>query len=85
MRRRLYAFPTILTAGFIFYLIGCNSASDDKKETTSTPGETKAMTKEDMMNEDRVARTSGQGDQSAQDKLHAHHTRYKADVMMPAN
>jgi len=35
----------------------------------------KAMTKEDMMNEDRVARTSGQGDQSAQDKMHAHHTR----------
>jgi hypothetical protein len=59
MRRRLYAFPTILTAGFIFYLIGCNSASDDKKETTSTPGETKAMTKEEMIKRGDYIVTTG--------------------------
>ena len=32
MRTRLYAIPTILVAGFALYLIGCNPASDEKKE-----------------------------------------------------
>ena len=31
MKRRLYAIPTILVAAFALYLIGCNSASDEKK------------------------------------------------------
>src|SRR5262245_14837331 len=49
MRKRLYAISTILVAGFVLYLIGCNSASDEKKEQTTTTPETKTMTKEDMI------------------------------------
>jgi len=49
MRRRLYAISTILVTGFAFYLTGCNSASDEKKEQASTTPETKTMTKEEMI------------------------------------
>jgi len=59
MRRRLYAISTILVAGFAFYLIGCNSASDEKKEQTSTTPETKAMTKEEMIKRGDYIVTTG--------------------------
>jgi mono/diheme cytochrome c family protein len=58
MRRRLYTISTILVAGFSLYLIGCNSASDEKKETTATP-ETKTMTKEEMIKHGDYIVTTG--------------------------
>jgi hypothetical protein len=59
MRRRLYTISTILVAGFALYLIGCNSASDEKKEeTTATPG-TKTMTKEEMIKHGDYIVTTG--------------------------
>jgi mono/diheme cytochrome c family protein len=58
MRRRLYTISTILVAGFALYLIGCNSASDEKKETTATP-ETKTMTKEEMIKHGDYIVTTG--------------------------
>jgi mono/diheme cytochrome c family protein len=59
MRRRLYAISTILIGGFTFYLIGCNSASDEKKEQASTTPETKAMTKEEMIKRGDYIVTTG--------------------------
>jgi mono/diheme cytochrome c family protein len=59
MRRRLYTISTILIAGFAFYLIGCNSASDEKKEQTSTTPETKTMTKEEMIKHGDYIVTTG--------------------------
>ena len=59
MRRRLYAISTILVAGFAFYLIGCNSASDEKKEQASTTPETKTMTKEEMIKRGDYIVTTG--------------------------
>jgi hypothetical protein len=59
MRRRLYAISTILVTGFAFYLIGCNSASDEKKEQTSTTPETKTMTKEEMIKHGDYIVTTG--------------------------
>jgi len=59
MRRRLYTISTILVGGFAFYLIGCNSASDEKKEQTSTTPETKAMTKEEMIKRGDYIVTTG--------------------------
>ena len=49
MRRLLYAISTILVVGSVFYLVGCNSASDEKKEQATTSPETKTMTKEEMI------------------------------------
>ena len=48
MRKRVYLSFAILIAGFAFYLIGCNSASDEKKEQGDGT-EAKTMTKEDMV------------------------------------
>jgi mono/diheme cytochrome c family protein len=48
MRKRVYLSFAILIAGFAFYLIGCNSAPDEKKEQSNGP-EAKTMTKEDMV------------------------------------
>jgi hypothetical protein len=48
MRKRVYLSFAILIAGFAFYLIGCNSASNEKKEQ-SNGTEAKTMTKEDMV------------------------------------
>jgi len=48
MRKQVYLSLAILIAGFAFYLIGCNSASDEKKEQGGGT-ETKTMTKEDMI------------------------------------
>ena len=59
MRRRLYTISTILVGGFAFYLIGCNSASDEKKEQTSTTPETKTMTKEEMIKHGDYIVTTG--------------------------
>jgi hypothetical protein len=59
MRRRLYTISTILVAGFAFYLIGCNSASDEKKEQGSTTPETKTMTKEEMIKHGDYIVTTG--------------------------
>ena len=59
MKRRLYAIPTILVAAFALYLIGCNSASDEKKEQTSTTPETKTMTKEEMIKRGDYIVTTG--------------------------
>jgi mono/diheme cytochrome c family protein len=59
MRRRLYAISTILIGGFTFYLTGCNSASDEKKEQASTTPETKAMTKEEMIKRGDYIVTTG--------------------------
>jgi len=55
----LYAISTILIGGFTFYLIGCNSASDEKKEQASTTPETKAMTKEEMIKRGDYIVTTG--------------------------
>jgi len=59
MRRRLYAISTILVTGFAFYLTGCNSASDEKKEQASTTPETKTMTKEEMIKHGDYIVTTG--------------------------
>jgi len=59
MRRRLYAISTILVTGFAFYLTGCNSASDEKKEQASTTPETKTMTKEEMIKRGDYVVTTG--------------------------
>jgi mono/diheme cytochrome c family protein len=58
MRRRLYATSTILVAGFVFYLAGCNAASDEKKEQATSP-ETKTMTKEEMIKRGDYIVTTG--------------------------
>ena len=59
MRRRLYTISTILVAGFALYLIGCNSASDEKKEETTATPETKTMTKEEMIKHGDYIVTTG--------------------------
>ncbi len=48
MRKRVYLSFAILIAGFAFYLIGCNSASNEKKEQGNGT-EAKTMSKEDMV------------------------------------
>jgi mono/diheme cytochrome c family protein len=59
MRGRLYAISTILVAGFAFYLIGCNSAAEGKKEQTGSTSETKTMTKEEMIKRGDYIVTTG--------------------------
>ena len=48
MRKRVYLSFAILIAGFAFYLIGCNSPSNEKKEQGNGT-EAKTMTKEEMV------------------------------------
>jgi len=59
MRRRLYAISTMLIASFAFYLFGCNSASDEKKEEATPTSETKTMSKEDMIKKGDYIVTTG--------------------------
>jgi len=59
MRRLFYVISTILAAGFVSYLVGCNSASDEKKEQASTSPETKTMSKEDMIKRGDYIVTTG--------------------------
>jgi|GraSoiStandDraft_8_1057269.scaffolds.fasta_scaffold334840_1 mono/diheme cytochrome c family protein len=59
MRKRLYLLLVILISGFAFYLAGCNSASDEKKEQDSTASETKTMSKEDMIKRGDYIVTTG--------------------------
>src|ERR1051326_2907651 len=59
MKKRVYLSFAILVAGFAFYLIGCNSAPDEKKEQNNAP-EAKTMTKEDMIKRgDYIVTTAG--------------------------
>jgi len=59
MRRPFYAISTILAGAFGFYLIGCNSASNEKKEQATTATETKTMTKEEMIKRGDYIVTTG--------------------------
>lgn len=59
MRKRLYAISTVLLASFAFYLFGCNSASDEKKEESATTSDNKTMTKEEMIKRGDYIVTTG--------------------------
>lgn len=47
MRKRVYLIFAILISGFAFYLVGCNSTSDDGKTTTTS--EPKAKSQDEMV------------------------------------
>jgi Cytochrome c len=59
MRRLLYAICAILVPALTFYFMGCNSASDEKKEQSTTSPETKTMTKEEMIKRGDYIVTTG--------------------------
>jgi len=59
MRKRLYAISMMLIASFAFYLLACNSASNEKKEETAPTSDTKTMTKEDMIKKGDYIVTTG--------------------------
>ena len=71
MRRQLYLIAALVIASSSFYIVGCNNASDEKK--TEGEGETKTMSKEDMIKRgDYLTITSGCHDCHSPKKFGSH-------------